>query len=1077
LFGYLRNYYEVCIMTNSNKINMRSKFKWIFTLLVAFSMQFSFAQEKTITGIVSDVSGPLPGANVLVKGTTKGVSTGFDGGYSIKVKVGETLVYSFLGLSDVTRVVGTESVLNVKMQENKNELDVVVVTSQGIKKQQKTLGYAVTTLQNEDFASKPSTDVARALTGKAAGVNIQQTSGLSGSGTNIIIRGYSSISGSNQPLFVVDGVPFNTDTNNDRGFQNGATTASSRFLDLDPNSIESISILKGLSATTLYGNAGRNGVVLVTTKSSNTKQGSKKLEINLTNSYFINQISSLPDYQDNYGNGFYQNYSGAFSNWGPNFNTRGTDGIGADGTIPHWYSDAGSFPNFPEYRGVRVAYKPYDNVKPFFKDGNVATTSVNVSGNEKNTSYNVNFGHTDDQGFIENNSYKRVNFGVGGRTVLSNGFTFSSSFNYSRIDKVSPPTAAAFGSNPNAGAASVFANILYTPRSYDLINLPFQDPVTNKSVYYRNDIQNPRWTLANAEEKENVRRFFGNVTAAYKLNSWSDISYRVSIDGYNQKQTFFVNKGGPQDPDGGLFTSIRDNTIWDHTFTYNTKFDISNSFDFESNLGLNPRQESRDFNFISSRKQFVYNNRNQSNFEQQTAGSFFYNTNTVGLYGAMTLGYNKYLYLTLQGRNDWFSSLQPQNRSIFYPSGSLSFIVSDAITALKDSGNYLKLRAGYGTSAGFPDAYATTVGLVSSTNQFINPFGANIVNTIGNSTQLGNLNLKPELHKELEFGIEAKLFNNRIGLDLSVYDKKSSDLILQTKQLDPATGYSFTASNVAEVSNKGIEIGFNAVILKPKTDRGFNWNTTINFTQNKNIVESLGSDSKQEVIAGFTNQGNFAVPGKPYGVIYGSTIKRDGNGNYVVGTDGNYIIDSEAKEIGDPNAKFRSTLINEFSFRGFTFQFQLEYQDGGDMYSTTARALIGRGLTKDTDFDRSQVFVLPGVLENGSVNNIQIPATQYYFLNAGFGADEVNIYDATNLRLREISLSYTIPKKFIEKTPFGNISISLVGQNLWFKAFNFPKYLNFDPEVSSLGVGNGQGFDYLTGPTSKRIGFNLRLTF
>ena len=225
--------------------------------------------------------------------------------------------------------------------------------------------------------------------------------------------------------------------------------------------------------------------------------------------------------------------------------------------------------------------------------------------------------------------------------------------------------------------------------------------------------------------------------------------------------------------------------------------------------------------------------------------------------------------------------------------------------------------------------------------------------------------------------------------------------------------------------------------------------------------------------------GNFAVAGEPYGVIKGSSIKRDSNGNYIVGTDGNYVVDNdiEARNIGDPNAKWRSTVINQISYKNVTLGFQIEYQKGGDIYSTTAASLLSRGLTKDTDFDRSGTFVLPGVNENGNINTTQIGITQYGFNNSGFFIREQGVYDATNVRLREVSLTYSLPKKYLQKTPFGKMSLSIVGQNLWFKAINFPKYLNFDPEVSSLGVGNGQGFDYLTGPTAKRIGFNFNLTF
>ena len=336
--------------------------------------------------------------------------------------------------------------------------------------------------------------------------------------------------------------------------------------------------------------------------------------------------------------------------------------------------------------------------------------------------------------------------------------------------------------------------------------------------------------------------------------------------------------------------------------------------------------------------------------------------------------------------------------------------------------------------------------------------------------------MKPELIKELEFGFEGKFFHNRVGIDLSLYDKRSTHLIID-RPLDPATGYDTTADNIAEVSNKGIELGLNLSIIRTKTD-GFTWDASLQFSKNKNIVESLGLGSIESIgIAGFTNLGNFAIAGQPYGVIMGSSIQRDSNGNYIVGNDGNYVRNADLTIIGNPNADWRSTISSEISYKNVTLGVQFEYQKGGDIYSTTAASLLSRGLTEDTNFDRSGTVVLPGVNQNGNVNTTQIGLTQYGFNNSGFFINEQAIYDATNLRMREVSLSYSLPKKFIEKTPFGKISLSVVGQNLWFKAFNFPKHLNFDPEVLSLGVGNGQGFDYLTGPTAKRYGFSFNLTF
>ncbi len=1053
-------------------------------------MQFSYSQEKTIKGIVSDSKGSISGANIVVKGTKTSTQSDFDGSYTIKAKVGDVLVFSFIGMDELTRKIdASTTTVNMLMRTSDNSLIEVVVTGQGIKKAKKALGYAVTTIKAEDFASKPSTDVARALTGKAPGVNIQQTSGLSGSGTNIIIRGYSSITGSNQPLFVVDGVPFNSDTNSDGNFVEGATNASSRFLDLDPNNIESISILKGLSATTLYGSAGRSGVILVTTKSGKTGKVNSKMSVSYSQSLYFTNISSLPDYQDNYGNGFDNTFIPAFSNWGPNFITRDTQGISANGTVPHPYAFYGAdvFPQFfNQVAGVpvpkQVDYKPYNNVKPFFRTGLVNTTSVNLGGSSEGNSFNINVGNTRDDGFIENNVYKRLTLSAGGSSKLSNGFGISAVLNYVRTDKSAPPTASGFGSN--SILPSVFANILYTPRSIDLFGLPYENPLDNSSVYYRpgGDIPNPRWTLKNSSDDEAVRRFFGNFTLNYELNEWSNLSYRFSIDNYTQKKNNYINKGNGQSftNDGYLNTSFRENTVFDHTFSYNfdSKIDKLKNWNLDGTIGLNPRLEALSFNSVRSSLQFIYGNLEHYNFAKQSADSFNQSFNIIGLYASTTLGFKKFIFLNLAARKDWFSSLLPDNRSLLYPSASLSFVPTDALSILKTNKfvNFLKFRLGYGSSAGFPPPYKTNLGINARTNVFLDPSGS-VINTISptQNQELGNPNLKPELVKELEFGVEGKFFNNRVGVDLTLYDKRSTDLIIE-KQLDPSTGYGFQFDNIAEVSNKGIELGLKFSILKSKTN-GLQWDFSVQYTKNKNIVESLGSNIDQIVFAGFTNRGNFAIAGQPYGVIKGSSIAKDANGNYIVSDNGNYKRNDEISIIGDPNAKWRSTVSNEISYRGITLGCQIEYQKGGDIYSTTANSLLSRGLTKDTDFDRSGTVVLPGVNQNGNVNTTQIGYTQYGFNNSGFFIDEQSIYDATNIRLREISLSYSLPKKYLDKTPFGRMSISVVGSNLWFKAINFPKYLNFDPEVMSLGVGNGQGFDYLTGPTAKRIGFNFNLTF
>ena len=688
----------------------------------------------------------------------------------------------------------------------------------------------------------------------------------------------------------------------------------------------------------------------------------------------------------------------------------------------------------------------------------------------------------EDEGFVPGNLYRRLNFSVGGTAKLANKFNISSSFNYVRTDRDTPPAAIGFGSNP--AGASLFANILYTPRSIDLFGLPFENPLDNSSVYYRggNDIQNPRWTIKNINDNEKVRRFYGNITTTYDITDWLNASYSVRLDSYNQLNTRSANKGGQQVV-GGIFTTTSfESTVFDHLLSLNFDKDLNDDFNLSGTIGFNPRGEYSNFVSTTSTQQFVYGIFSHQNFEETTASSGLNEFNIIGAYASATLDYKNFLYLNAQGRNDWFSSLPKENRSIFYPSASLSFVPTSAIEGLKASKaiNYLKLRLGYGSSAGFPSPYATVVGLGSGANVFVNPSSGNVVNVLSVSDRLANPNLKPELIYELEAGVEAQLFNNRLGLDISVYDKKSKDLIILSKQLDPSTGYTVTSDNLGEVTNKGIEVGFNINPIRSKEADGFRWDISGQYTINENIVVDNGNEVEGSIVpfAGYSNLGNAAISGEAFGVIIGSSIARNDNGDYLVDSDGNYVVDPDPSIIGDPNADWRSTLINEFSFKGFTLGAQLEYTHGGDIYSITAASLLARGLTTDTDFDRTQSFVLPGVsAETGAPNDVQIAATDLYFNNKGFGADEVSVYDATNIRLREVSLGYKFPKRLLENTPLGNLTIRIIGQNLWYKAVNFPDGLNFDPEVSSLGVGNGQGFDYLTGPTAKRYGFSINMTF
>jgi len=1047
-------------------------------VLVLFAIGATMAQ-RTISGTVTDVEGlPLIGASILVKGTSTGTVTDIDGNYTLNVpEDGNTLVFSYTGFATQEVEIGASNVINVTMTEAAEQLTEVVVTGLGIRKEKKALGYGVTTLDNRQLELRPEADVARVLRGKVPGVDITQTSGLAGSGTNVIIRGYSSISGTNQPLFIVDGVPFNSDTNTDDGFDDGGASASSRFLDLDPNNIAEVSVLKGLSATVLYGEAGRNGVVLITTKNGSAENINKKMEITVDQSLFATEIASLPDDQDAYGNGFHNLASGAFSNWGAPFDQPGRNGVAADGTIAHPYSRSSLADVFPQYQGARYDYRAYDNLDNFFDPGLIANTSVNIASRlSDGTSLNVSYGFRDEEGFVKTSDFRKHNFGLGLSNKLSNGLRINSTFNYVTSDRTAPPTGISTSSNPSAGSTSLFANVFYTPRSIDLAGLEYEIPGTGESIYYRsgNDIEHPFWTLNNAREEEQIGRFFGNVNLSYDLTDWLNVSYRVGLDVYEQQQQELLNRGGRNEPIGWMNTTQRRNTITDHLFNLTYDYNLSDLFNLSGNVGFNMRRDTREFTRANSEQQFVYGLFQHDNFIQHQNFTTIREENLLGAFATATLGYSNFLYLNLQARNDWTSTLESDNNTILYPSVSASFVPTEAIPALQQSRaiNFLKIRVGYGTSAGYPDPYQTRSFLGTATRVFANRDGQ-IINTNTVDERFGNPDLTPELHEEIEFGIEGRFFNNRVGLDLSLYDQQSTDLIIDLP-LDPSTGFENTTINAAEIQNRGIELGLDLTAVQ---SANFFWNINANFTRNVPEVLQIAEGIDQIPFAGFTNLGNFAIPGEPYGVILGEKVLRDENGNKVVAGNGTYLVDQQIQVLGNPNPDFTLNGGTTISWKGLSFNMLWTYQQGGDIYAVTPSTLMARGILQETDFDRFVPVIAPGVKGDGTPNDIQITSTQHYWRNGGVFIDEHRTYDGTYIKLREVSLSYALPKSLLDRTPFGNITLTFSGQNVWFDAFGFPDGANFDPEVLSLGVGNGRGFEFMNVPTARQYGGSLRVTF
>ncbi|MEO5907137.1 MAG: carboxypeptidase-like regulatory domain-containing protein, partial [Saprospiraceae bacterium] len=506
-----------------------------------------------MSGTVTDNNGdPLIGASVFVVGTTVGTVTDFNGQFTLTVPdVSNQIQVSYTGYESQIITLGASNTLDVSMAEGV-DLGEVVVTGLGIKKEKKALGYAQTTVTSEALELKSEGDITRVLRGKVPGLDISATSGLAGSGTNVTVRGLSSISGSTQPLFVVDGVPFLSGTAQDRSVNAGNAAASSRFLDLDPKNIAEVSVLRGLSATVLYGERGRNGVILITTKTGSEVDVNKKFNIAIEQGIYANKIASLPEDQDLYGNGFDNSASAAFSNWGAPFDQPGKNNLAADGTIKHPYDRADLNGVYPEYIGARFPYKPYDNLQNFFETGVISTTSVSLSNRiSDGTSVSASYAYRDEGGFVPLSNLKRHNFSLGIHTQLANKIKLTGTFNYVDMDREAPPAGISTSSNPDGGAASLFSNVFYTPRSISIQDLAYETP-DHKSIFYRggNDIQHPLWTLANTRDAETLNRFYGTIALGYDLNKSMSLNYKLGIDQINQQYRYEINRGGRQITDG-----------------------------------------------------------------------------------------------------------------------------------------------------------------------------------------------------------------------------------------------------------------------------------------------------------------------------------------------------------------------------------------------------------------------------------------------------------------------------------------------------------------------------------------------
>ncbi|MEP2774251.1 MAG: SusC/RagA family TonB-linked outer membrane protein [Fulvivirga sp.] len=1075
-----------------------------FMLMFAFTFSESWAQERTVSGKVTSAEdgSTLPGVNVVLKGTTSGTVTDIDGNYKLSIpEDGGVLVFSFIGLASQEVAIGNRSVIDIQMSSDITQLTEVVVTAQGIERKTKALGYSVANVQSDQVQQISEPDAVRSLQGKIPGVQIQGSSSVPGASTRITIRGNSSALGNNLPLFVVDGIPYASGQSSTGSQLANGAAYSNRISDLDPNSIASITVLKGGAAAALYGSRAANGVVLITTKGGSGRASQKGLEVSFASSYSFENVSNLPDYQNTYGAGSDGDYGNVNGSWGPKFSDLDS--------IPHWYGGPNGLPNaFPQFStfdengnvtgAVNIPYQAYpNNVEDFFETGYVFENSISVNSGGEKGNMSLVVSRTEQDGFIPTTEFDRTTISLGGRSILDNGLIAGGNFSYTQTNQVGPPL-----SGNAVGATSLTSRLLWLNRAWpinDFDVLPFTDP-TNGNNAFPIGADNPYWTLNNSRFSSEVHRFVGNVNFSYDFTDWLTASYKVGVNQYtdNRFQTVAAGSVGRN----GIGEIINDQYFWqeiESNFLITISKDLSEDIDLTATVGQNFNQRRFDNQTVTGTSIVSRGIVDLGNTANLVSPGDLGDSKRrlIGLFGDISLGYKDFVFLNLTGRNDWSSTLPEENRSFFYPAVSSSFIFTDAFDIGGNILTFGKLRAGWskvGNDAApysIDPIFVTNSALGNNSNTLAFPLNTSTATNVSSATQgnvLGNPALTPEFTEEIELGTSLQFFDNRVGLDFTYYDRTTTDQIISVT-VPAESGFTSQVTNVGEITNEGVEIGLDLTPIS--LANGFKWNIYGNFTHNKNKVVDIGDNDQLVIAAGFGDPRVVLIPGEEYGVLQGSYNATDDEGNLLIDPNtGNKIAANDTRIVGNPNPDFIMAVTNTLSYKGLKLRVLFDWKEGGDLFSQTVATLLSRGVTKDTE-DRDASVIIPGVFGdantgeplrdaegNKTPNNIQINTNRLFFNNYGFGGTaEDNVYDATVYRLREVSLSYSLPDKLLQSLPFGSVEVSVSGRNLWFFAPGFPEHTNFDPETNTFGSTNAQGFEQRTYvPSTRRFGVNLKVT-
>ncbi|MCB0704503.1 MAG: SusC/RagA family TonB-linked outer membrane protein [Saprospiraceae bacterium] len=1069
--------------------------------LVLFGLGSMLAQ-RTVSGTVSDQSGEaLIGASVLVKGTTTGTVTDIDGSYRVTVPTGSnTLVVSYTGFNTQEVAIGASNVLDITMEEGVT-LETAVVTALGIQRDEKSLGYAVESVSSEELTGANENNLVSALAGKVAGLNVTSSTGTAGASASFLIRGASTISGSNQPLIVVDGVPIDNQQLRSGGGGAVASVAfSNRAIDLNQSEIESVTVLKGAAATALYGSLAGNGAIIITTKQAKAGQ---KISVDFSTSFTISEVNKLPELQSEYAQGYGGVYYGAETglpfSYGPSFDTLRYANDAGD----YIWDPNGSIVGQSDPNATSNAVVPF-NQFDFFRKGFAQNYNFGISAATDKSSIRFSGGFLKDQGIVPNNVWNRLNLGVNANTKLGDKINLGVGFQYVN----SGGTRIEQGSN----TSGVMLGLLRTAPSFDNTG-GFDDPVNEEGAYtlpsggqrnYRGGggYDNPYWTVNNNPLNDEVNRIITNLNFSWDIAPWVNLSWRPGFDYYTDFRKQYFAIGSRTLSAGQVFEDQYEVGRFNSDLLLTFNRDINEWLDANLTLGHNVRQSRTDELYVQGDGLVIPGFYDISNVS--SVSTFANNTlgRNQGFYGMLELGMWDNFYLTGTYRIESDLSLPEANNTFPYYSISGSWVWSELLEA-NNVLSFGKLRAsigkvGLGT---FPYSTLTYYGSPNHadgwTNGLFFPNDAHgAVFSLG--TQRGAPDLRPEVQTSWELGLDLRFLQNRVGLDLTYYDGTSTDIILAVP-VAGSSGYTSIVANSASISNTGFEA---LLDVTPVSTPSFEWNFGVNFSRNRNEVLELAEGVENVSLGGFVGASTRAVVGVPYGTIFGFGFYKDADGNTVIGSDGFPVLDPNEKAFDSALPDWTMGIRNTFSFKGLSLSALLDIKQGGSIWNGTRSALYYFGTHQETADLRNTTQVFEGTLATYDSEGViitedhdndettpEIPVvngtnTQEVFIDEdwlangnanGFVGDNTGdfIEDASWIRLRDVSLSYSLPQAMLSGTPLSAISLSVSARNLWLST----DYKGVDPETNLYGASNAQGLDYFNMPNTKSYTIGLQVKF